>query len=302
MLRNLTTLAVGLFVAVVALPDCSRALAADGNAQDKAAIAKNAEAFVAAFHKGDAKALAAFWTPDGDYTTVTGRRLKGREEIERVYRQFFAEHKNLKVRIDSESLRFIAPDVAIEEGTSEVFSTDGGPPSRARFKNTHVKKQDQWFLSSVQDSVYTPPNNAEHLRGLQWIIGEWASQPDKGMVERVIWSWTANQNFIVGSFSTTFKSASMRGAKHWIGWDPATQRIRSWIFDDSGAFGEGAWSRDGDKWSIKTTSVLQDGKKASATFVVTPIDADTISFQIKDRSVDGRALPDVKDLKLKRFK
>ena len=146
---------VWLFVPAIALPDFSKVIAADaaeGSAQDKAAIAKNAEAFVAAFHKADAKALAAFWTPDGDYTTVTGRRLKGREEIEKAYRQFFADHKNLKVRIDSESLRFIAPDVAIEEGTSEVFSTDGGPPSRARFKNIHVKKQDQWFLSSVQDS------------------------------------------------------------------------------------------------------------------------------------------------------
>jgi hypothetical protein len=228
--------------------------------------------------------------------------MQGLEEIEKAYRAFFAEHKNLKVRIDSESLRFIAPDVAIEEGTSEVFSTDGGPPSRARFKNIHVKKQDRWFLSSVQDSPYTPPTNAEHLRGLQWMIGDWASPSDQGMAERITWSWTANQNFIVGSFATTFKSASMRGAKHWVGWDPTTQRIRSWIFDDSGAFGEGAWGREGEKWSIKTTSVLQDGKKAMAIFVVTPIDAETITLQVKERSIDGRALSDIKELKLKRVK
>ncbi len=38
------------------------------NAKEEAAILKNAEAFVEAFHNGDAKALAAFWTPDGDYT------------------------------------------------------------------------------------------------------------------------------------------------------------------------------------------------------------------------------------------
>src|SRR5262249_52653247 len=38
-----------------------------GNAQDEAAIQKQAEAFIEAFNKGDAKALAAFWTPDGDY-------------------------------------------------------------------------------------------------------------------------------------------------------------------------------------------------------------------------------------------
>ncbi len=33
----------------------------NGNTKDKEAIAKNAEAFVEAFHNGDAKALAAFW-------------------------------------------------------------------------------------------------------------------------------------------------------------------------------------------------------------------------------------------------
>lgn len=274
----------------------------DGSPQDKAAIARNAEAFVAAFHKGDAPALAAFWTPDGDYTTVAGRRLKGRDEIEKSYRSFFSEHQNLKVRIESESLRFIAPDVAIEEGTSEVFSPDGGPPSRARFKNIHVRKNDRWFLSSVVDSVLAPPSNFEHLSSLQWAIGHWASLSEKGVAERVSWSWTANRNFIVGSFSTTFNSASLRGARHWIGWDPTTQRIRSWIFDDSGAFGEGVWSRNGDKWTVRTSSVLQDGRKATATFVVAPINADTIFLQIRERSVDGRPLPDIGELQLKRVK
>ena len=44
----------------------------------QAAIHKSAEAFVTAFHKGGAKALAAFWTPDGDYVDESGRVLKGR--------------------------------------------------------------------------------------------------------------------------------------------------------------------------------------------------------------------------------
>ena len=306
-MHSFRTFSVGVcfWLAIGAAANGSRAVAAesaDGSPQDKAAIADNGLAFVAAFQKGDARELAAFWTPDGDYTTVAGRRLKGREEIEKSYRAFFSEHKNLKVRVESDSLRFISPDVAIEEGTSEVFAPDGRPPSRARFKNIHVRKQDRWFLSSVVDSPYAPPGNSEHLRKLQWAIGTWASQSEKGVVERVTWAWTANQNFIVGSFSTSYKSAPMSGARHWIGWDPTSQRIRSWIFDDSGAFGEGAWTLDGDKWTIRTTSVLQDGKKAAATFVVAPINADTISLQIRDRSVAGRPLPDVTELQLKRIK
>src|SRR5262249_8670714 len=109
-------------------------------AKEETAIQKNAEAFIEAFQKGDARAVAAFWTTDGDYTDQTGRNLKGREAIEKAFQGFFAENKDLKLRIDSQSLRFVTPDVAIEDGTTEVMAPDGSPPSRARYTIVHVKK------------------------------------------------------------------------------------------------------------------------------------------------------------------
>src|SRR5437763_1934459 len=57
-----------------------------GNPEAEAAIQKNGEAFVEAFHKGDAKAVAAFWTRDGEYIDQTGVSLKGREAIEKKFR------------------------------------------------------------------------------------------------------------------------------------------------------------------------------------------------------------------------
>ena len=53
---------------------------------------------------------------------------------------------------------------------------------------------------------------------------------------------------------------------------------------------------------IKTTTVLRDGKKLTATDVVTRVDADTLTWQAKDRTLDGKALPDVKEVKMKRVK
>jgi uncharacterized protein (TIGR02246 family) len=272
------------------------------DAKESEAIQKQGEAFVEAFHKGDAKAVAAFWTTDGDYTSQTGRQIKGREAIEKVFTDLFGENKGLKVRINSGAMRFVTPDVAIEDGVTEVFPADGGPPSRARYTNVHVKKDGQWLLSSVRDSVFTPPNNHEHLRGLDWAIGDWASENDKGPVERISLSWSEGQNWIVGTFSTTIRSISLGSIKQWIGYDPAAKRIRSWSFDDSGAFGEGAWTKDGAKWVIKTSSVLQDGKKATATYTVGQVDADTITLQSTDRTVDGNPVPDMKEVKLKRLK
>lgn len=273
-----------------------------GNAADEAALLKNAEAFVEAFQKGDAKAVAAFWTTDGDYTDMAGKRLSGRAEIEKSFTAFFAENKGAKLRVEIDALKFITPDVAIEDGMTAVLSPEGGPPSRAKYSIVHVKKDGKWSIGSVRESVYTPPSNAEHLRGLEGVIGSWAADANGGEVARISFGWSENQNFITASFTTTFKNVLIGGGTQWIGWDPAAQNIRSWSFHANGAFGEGTWTQDGKTWTIKTTATLPDGKKATATDILTVIDADTVGFQAKDRMLDGKPLPDVKEVKLKRVK
>jgi uncharacterized protein (TIGR02246 family) len=278
------------------------AAAPGDNAKEEAALQKNAEAFIEAFQKGDAKALAAFWTEDGDYVDETGKHMKGREAIEKTFTELFAENKGLKLRIDVQALRFVTPDVAVEDGTTEVIPPDGEPPSRARYTVVHVKKDGKWLLSSVRDAPYAPPTSYEHLRELEWAIGDWADEADKGEVGRVSFEWSENQNFILGTFATTFKNIEVGGGTQRIGWDPAEKRIRSWTFDADGGFGEGTWSKDGDRWVIKTQTVLRDGRKLASTNVVTRVDADTITWQSKDRVVDGKPAPDIKEVKMKRVK
>jgi len=72
-----------LVLAVTAgLTSFTSAKAADPDTQQTTAITDSAKAFVEAFHKGDAKAVAAFWMPDGDYVTQDGQIFKGRKAIE----------------------------------------------------------------------------------------------------------------------------------------------------------------------------------------------------------------------------
>jgi len=280
----------------------SWAQGATGHAADEAALLKNAEAFVEAFHKGDAKALAGFWTADGDYTDQTGRTLKGRVAIEKAFKEFFAENKGLKLRIDITGLRFVTPEVAVEDGITEVIPPDGGPPSRARYTIVHVKKDGAWVLGSVRDAAYAPPSNHGYLRQLEWAIGAWESAADKGETARVSFAWSENQNFIVSSSTTTFKSIAIGGGMKWIGWDAAAKKIRSWTFESDGSFGEGAWTHEGNKWTIKSSATLRDGKKLTATNIVTRIDNDTLTWQSRDRAVDGTALPDIAEIKMRRVK
>jgi uncharacterized protein (TIGR02246 family) len=271
-------------------------------ADDEAALFKNAEAFVEAFHKGDAKALAAFWTADGDYTDQTGHKRKGRAAIEKAFKAFFAEHKGLKLRVDVEALTFVSPDVAIEDGVTSVIPADGAPPSRARYTIVHVKKDGQWQLRSVRDAAYAAPSNHEHLRGLEWAVGDWAEENDKGEVVRMSISWAPSQNFLLNRFTKTFKDVAIGGGIQWIGWDPVGKHIRSWTFEEGGDFGEGTWSHKGNRWLIKSKAVLRDGKQMTATHVLMRQGDDSITWQATERTVDGKALPDAPVIKLQRAK
>ena len=60
--------------------------------------------------------MAAFWAENGDYVDLNGRHLQGRSAIEEALKDFFAENKGLKLRIDVKSVRFVTPDTAIEDG------------------------------------------------------------------------------------------------------------------------------------------------------------------------------------------
>ena len=263
---------------------------------DKAAIASTAEAFVTAFDNGDAKALAAFWTPDGDYTDQTGQVIRGREAIEKAYAEFFAKNQGLKVGIESESLRFPTPDTAIEDGVSSVLAPDGAPPSRARYTNVFVKQDGKWLLSSVREAAYTPASNAGQLRGLEWTLGEWADD----VVGHITFAWSPEGNFIISTQAVTLKDVLMSRGIQWIGWDPATRQIRSWSFESDGGFSESTWTEEDGKWVIKTNAILPDGKKLSATNIVARTGEDSATWQSTNRSLDGKALPDLAEVKLKR--
>lgn len=273
-----------------------------GNPEAESAIQRNAEAFIEAFHKGDAAALAAFWTMDGDYTDQTGRHLQGRAAIEKAFQAYFAENKGLKLRINSNSLRFVTPDVAVEDGATEVKGADGGPATKARYTIVHVKKDGKWYLSSVRDSMFVPRTNYEHLRQMEWLIGEWVDEVEGAEVGHMAFTWSHNQGFIVNAYSTTAKNVLLSSGTQWIGWDPSAKRYRSWTFDSMGGFGEGSWTKDGNKWIIKSNAVLQDGRKMTTTNIVRRIDADTISWQGKERTLDGKPIPDMKEVKMKRLK
>jgi len=272
-----------------------------GTDKQDAAVTKTAEDFVEAFNKGDAKTVSEFWTPDGDYVDENARVLKGRKAIEGSFAELFSNNKDLKLRIEVAARKFPTPEIAIEDGNSIVIAPDGRAPSRSRYTNIMVKKDGKWLLESVREAAYAAPSNYEYLRGLEFLIGEWAGQnPDGKAVVRVTFEWGPGKNFIVATRTMEHQDALLQNGTQWIGWDPVAKGIRSWNFEADGGFSEGTWSQDGDKWTIKTNSTVVDGSKVTGVNTATVVDPDTLTIKSTDQKMDGKALPDSPEITVKR--
>src|SRR5215510_3382068 len=102
---------VGLAVSQAVGQDRPAAAAAD-QANDLKAIRDTAQAYVAAFNRQDAKAIAALWAENGDCIDDSGKRFQGRAEIEKVYAELFRQHPGGKINVIVDSLRLLSPDAA----------------------------------------------------------------------------------------------------------------------------------------------------------------------------------------------
>jgi uncharacterized protein (TIGR02246 family) len=277
--------------------------AQERQAEEKEPPAKSRrEAFIAAFNKGDAKAVASFWTPDATYVTQVGREYRGRAAIEELYEKVFTARKGAKLSIHVRSAKQVSPDVFLENGITAVTPAEGGPPTVARFTAVLVKKDGDWYLESVHDAVAHPRSNVEHLEDLAWLIGEWTGEAERGESAMATYEWAENQNFIVSSFASTVNGVPFVGGTMWIGWDAVDKGVRSWSFYSRGGFAEATWTKDGDKWTIRTAARMADGKKVSTTNIVTKTDDDHMTWQMTNLTVNGESRPDSKPVKLKRVR
>jgi uncharacterized protein (TIGR02246 family) len=263
---------------------------------------KRAQDFIAAYNRGDAKAVAAFYVPDAEYTDQVGNQTKGREAIEKLYGKVFAANKGAKLDVIVSSTKLLTPDVAREEGISQVTPADGGPGSAARFAAVLVKKDGEWYIESVQESVVHPPSNAAHFEDLEWLLGDWTGESDKGESGKASYSWAENRNFIVSPFATTLNGVPVAGGTQWITWDAVDKQVRSYSFYSGGGVGEGVWTHDGAQWTIKVTAKTAAGKKVTATNILTRVDDDHCTWQITKLTVDDQPQPDPRPLKMKRVK
>jgi uncharacterized protein (TIGR02246 family) len=263
---------------------------------DETAIRKATADLSAAIEKGDAKAIAALWTEEGELIGEDGTALRGRTALEAAYVQHLTKDPRTKVELSIDSIRFVARDSAIVEGHAQSQKGKADQPSSSRYSVLRVRENGTWLIALLREW----PDEGVTLRDMEWLIGTWTAKTDGGEISTT-YEWDEAKKFIRCRFTVKHKENALSGTQL-IGRDPRTGNLRSWLFESDGGFGEAEWSWDGKRWIQEATGVREDGGESTATNILTPLDKNSFTWQSIDRTEDGADVPNIPPVKVTRVK
>ena len=113
-------LAISALLMTVLCISAATPAAAGDKEKDDAAIQELAASVESAHNAHDAKAYAALFAPDGEFTSVRGMTARGRKAIEEFHRPMFEgdtsrgkpSFKEAVLKVDEVRIRYVRPDVA----------------------------------------------------------------------------------------------------------------------------------------------------------------------------------------------
>jgi uncharacterized protein (TIGR02246 family) len=266
------------------------------------AVAANDRAYEAAHGKGDAAALAGFFAEDAEYTSETGEVFVGREAIQGAIKTGIANAKGSQLAIDTGVVEKLADEVVVQKGGTVLTNADG-EVSRALFTAIHVKKDNKWKIKHLTETPLATPGAADKLQELAWLIGKWEEKDGTaGVSVKSEYLWARNGKFITRNITVTRDKEVLLEGWQIIGWDPATENIRSWTFDGEGGFAEAIWTREGNRWLCRETGTTPEGGFTTADQTWSRLGEDEVNWESNNRTLDGEPLPSIARITLKRVK
>jgi uncharacterized protein (TIGR02246 family) len=296
------TKAIGVAVITSAL--ISVALSAEPagkpSSPEATAITNQVADYVKAYNAGDAKGLAQYFAEDADYTDENGQTTQGRSDIEQLLTDTFSENKGATLEMQADSVRPLAADVFQERGGTTVTSPNGEKHS-AGYSATYTKKDGKWLIANLIESPVGDPTPGDHLSQLAWMVGTWKDRGGDYSVETKA-DWARGNNFLTRNLKVSQGGDVLLEGWQIIGWDPREKRIRSWIFDSDGGYGQGTWTRDGNRWLVKETRVSADGAESSSEQTITYVDPDHCTYESANRTLKGDPQPNIAKVDIDRVK
>ncbi len=266
---------------------------------DTEAVAQSAAAFEVAFNSGNAVAVAALWTEDGEYVDDGGQSFKGRKAIQGEYERVFADGKDHKIRIVIDSLTLDGESTATEQGRAMLDPAPAGAPAFGSYTATHTKVNGKWLMSKVVDARIELPSSYNFVADLDWLIGTWVAE-EYGSKTVSVCSWVANKSFVQRIYTVTTPDQITTSGVQMIGYNPQGRHVQSWNFSPDGGHAVGTWWPRENGWMAQMQGMSADGRSSSATVLLTRLDDNAYVWQSINRMFDGQSLPETDEVILKR--
>lgn len=301
------TMAMLLFVfsarwpSALAQPPASGAAAPAGKAVDEntAAIQKTATAFAEAFNRADAKAVAALWTPSGEYIDELGNEYAGQAAIAGCYADFFKANPGAKLALEIDSVRFVSPTVAIEDGHAILTQPTSGASTSSAYSVVHSKVDGHWLMASVRETPTDGGTAHEHIADLEWLIGTWTAE-EQGVTTKSVCKWIGDKSFVERRYTTKAADGAETSGVQIIGWNAQAGHVQSWNFSSDGSFAVGVWTPTEGGWQASVSGVTVGGATTSAINRLQRLDDNAYVWQSVDRSLDATSLPDSDEVIVRR--
>lgn len=268
---------------------------------DETAIRDAVHKYQEAYNQQDVAKLTALWSPDAVYfNPLTGKSAEGRDAIEKLFKEMFAQNGKRNLEITITNIEFPNANEAIQNGVIKT-TVSNQPVQQIAYQVRFVKEDGKWLVKAINEiELQKPSSNFEQLKDLAWLVGKWEDSDDH---VQILFDnqWDTYKNFITEHFKMKILGQDDIEGKQIIAWDPASDAIRSWVFDSDGGFGEGSWEKVDDSWYATMRYTLGDGRAASAKNVYTPLNDRSYTFASVEREVDGEILPDMNPVTVKRI-
>jgi len=296
----MSRIAITFLVALIAISDAAfvrsqeatTAAPARPASADEQAVRQVTQNFVKAFNSGSAEKAASMFYSGADLIDDAGNIHKGAAAIKDVLGRFFAKFPGATSTMTADSVWMASPGLAIEEGRRVVSTKDDKPSAATRYTLVMIKQEGEWKIASgreVEDDDSLSPH--ERLKPLAWLVGDWVDEGSDAVIQ-ISCKWSDDKNYLLVDFDSKVQGKPAMKSSQRIGWDPLTQKIKSWVFDSDGGHGEGIWAQVENRWVIKSTAVMPDGQTGSATITLELGDKDSYVMKGFDRIRGKTAEPD----------
>lgn len=145
---------------------------------------------------------------------------------------------------------------------------------------------------------------SEHLKPLEWMVGEWTGEypvpAGPTMMATRTARWVHDRNFLYVEIA--FRGGAEESTTHAVyRWDPVERTIRLWVLGSGGTWNQGVVEAEEGMNRVRITAgITAEGKPITATGTFRRTGADAMTIQWTEVSIDGEPRPDGPECTLRR--